>query len=116
MGNSGFSMGQRMVDEFLAKSDIDSCSSFEKMAENVREGVKYFLGVKVDVKIAKESLSFSLILPENPLTDFVEIPENLTGIIYSNIIAGALRGALEIVKRLSCPIGNKLDVLLGVLD
>lgn len=92
-------MGQRMVDEFLAKADIDSCSSFEKMADNVKEGLKYFLGVKVEAKIAKESLSFLLVLHENPLTDFVEIPENLNGIIYSNIIAGALRGALEIVRQ-----------------
>ena len=41
---------------------------------------------------------FSLILDQNPLVDFVELPENHPNLLYSNIICGVVRGALEMVK------------------
>ena len=40
---------------------------------------------------------FSLILDQNPLVDFVELPENHPNLLYSNIICGVVRGALEMV-------------------
>ena len=40
---------------------------------------------------------FSLILENNPLTDFVELPDGHSNLNYSNILCGALRGALEMV-------------------
>lgn len=41
---------------------------------------------------------FSLILESNPLVDFVELPDNHTSLVYSNLLCGVLRGALEMVK------------------
>ena len=41
---------------------------------------------------------FSLILDQNPLTDFVELPEEHPNLLYSNLICGVIRGALEMVK------------------
>ena len=41
---------------------------------------------------------FSLIMDQNPLTDFVELPENHPNLLYSNVICGVIRGALEMVK------------------
>ena len=35
---------------------------------------------------------------DNPLTDFVELPENLVNLDYSNIICGIIRGALATVN------------------
>lgn len=43
---------------------------------------------------------FSLILDQNPLTDFVELPEDHPNLLYSNVICGVIRGALEMVKGL----------------
>lgn len=40
---------------------------------------------------------FSLILDNNPLTEFVEIPDERRTLLYSNVLCGALRGALEMV-------------------
>ena len=40
------------------------------------------------------------ILEDNPLTDFVELPEQLQGLRYSNVLCGVIRGALEMVRRL----------------
>ena len=41
---------------------------------------------------------FSLILDQNPLTDFVELPEDHPNLLYSNILCGVIRGALEMVS------------------
>jgi len=41
---------------------------------------------------------FSLLLESNPLAEFVELPDNCLGIKYSNIYAGAIRGACEMVQ------------------
>jgi hypothetical protein len=40
---------------------------------------------------------FSLILEENPLADFIELPESASNLYYSNILCGVLRGGLEMV-------------------
>lgn len=46
------------------------------------------------------SPTFNLILDENPLADFVELPEEALqgGLWFSNILCGVLRGALEMVN------------------
>lgn len=46
---------------------------------------------------------FSLILENNPLVDFVELPDNHSTLIYSNLLCGVLRGALEMVSSASPP-------------
>lgn len=40
---------------------------------------------------------FSVLLNDNPLADFVEIPADYRDLLFSNIIAGAVRGTLETV-------------------
>ena len=52
------------------------------------------------------------ILEDNPLTDFVELPEGLAGLKYCNVLAGVIRGALEMVRgRERPPLGPCLLVL-----
>ena len=43
--------------------------------------------------------SFSLVFDENPLADFVELPEDgpYEKVWYSNVLCGVIRGALEMV-------------------
>jgi hypothetical protein len=43
--------------------------------------------------------SFTLTLDENPLAEFVELPEDALegGLLFSNVLCGVLRGALEMV-------------------
>lgn len=43
--------------------------------------------------------SFTLTLDENPLAEFVELPDEALegGLLYSNVLCGVLRGALEMV-------------------
>lgn len=57
-----------------------------------------FLGVVPTVaNWSAKGDEFSLILDQNPLVDFVELPESHQGLFYSNIICGVIRGALEMV-------------------
>ena len=55
---------------------------------------------------SSDSKQFSLIFEENPLADFVELPDNGKAqdeLWYSNILCGVLRGALEMVGPTMAP-------------
>ena len=42
-------------------------------------------------------------LEENPLAEFVEVPEECAGLAYCNLLCGAVRGGLEQVSwRVAC--------------
>lgn len=57
-----------------------------------------FLGVTASVtNWDAEGNSFSLVLEDNPLVDFVDLPDTCQGLHYCNILSGAIRGALEMV-------------------
>jgi hypothetical protein len=65
----------------------------------LQNGFKMFLGVTpVITNWSAASDEFSLILDNNPLSDFAELPDGLEGLLYSNILCGVLRGALEMVS------------------
>jgi len=49
-----------------------------------------------------DNKQFSLIFEENPLADFVELPDDgkaQSELWYSNMLCGVLRGSLEMVSR-----------------
>eukprot|EP00298_Acanthocystis_sp_HF-20_P005005 c15296_g1_i1.p1 GENE.c15296_g1_i1~~c15296_g1_i1.p1 ORF type:complete len:189 (+),score=80.55 c15296_g1_i1:50-616(+) len=97
----GFNMGQRMVDEFLAKSGISQkCSDFKESCEVLAKvGFKMFLGVSADIGgWNNENTECSLTIAENPLIEFVELSYELKGLWYSNLLCGIIRGALEMLN------------------
>ena len=58
------------------------------------------------------SHEFSLQLQENPITEFVELPEQYGSLAYNNMLCGVLRGALEMVQmRVECSLTK--DALWG---
>jgi len=61
-----------------------------------------FLGVSGDVtnfvEAGKDWSAYSIVLQENPLIDYVDLPKSLQGLYFSNIICGMIRGALEAVR------------------
>lgn len=59
-----------------------------------------FLGFAANVaNFDAKAQSFVLVLEENPLLEFVELPPHLKEkLLYNNIICGVLRGALEMVR------------------
>ncbi|RDD38393.1 Trafficking protein particle complex subunit 3 [Trichoplax sp. H2] len=96
----GYSMGVRMIEDFLARNNIGRCHDFRDTADIIaKNGFKTFLGITPNVtNWSTDGKEFSLILDNNPLTEFVELPENHTSLSFSNILCGALRGALEMVQ------------------
>ncbi|KAK7517101.1 BET3 family protein [Phyllosticta citriasiana] len=119
----GYNIGLRLVEDFLAKSNTTSCSNFREVAEMISKStlidsartvgafVPANVGCKVGFKIflnitptvsnwTSDNKQFSLMLDENPLADFVELPDDGRAqdeLWYSNILCGVLRGALEMV-------------------
>lgn len=65
-------------------------------------GFKIFLNITPTVtNWTVDNKQFSLVFEENPLADFVELPDDGRAqdeLWYSNILCGILRGALEMVR------------------
>lgn len=72
------------------------------MADNLQVGFKIFLNVTPTVtNWTSDNTQFSLIFEENPLADFVELPDDGRAqdeLWFSNILCGVLRGSLEMVS------------------
>lgn len=98
----GYNIGLRLIEDFLAKSNTGTCSNFRETAEVVSKvGFKAFLNVvPVVTGWTQDGKGFGLVFEENPLADFVELPDDGRAqeeLWYSNILCGVLRGALEMV-------------------
>lgn len=139
----GYSIGVRCIDELLAKCEVNGieigpCTKLENTAEVVAKiGFRCFLGMTCDIANVTDK-SFSLFLYENPLSIFVELPDNEGGagskddefggastttkesagkpdwskFKYSNVYCGVIRGALEQVNlKVTCNFVR--DVLRG---
>lgn len=102
--NRGHNIGVRLIEEFLARGNVPDLAQRKRdpkeLAEIVaKKGFRMFLGVEAKVTSwANNNTECSFILDENPLLEFVELPDEYAGLQYANIICGALRGALEQVR------------------
>ena len=96
----GHNIGVRLIDEFLVKSGVATCSSFRDTAETIAKvAFRMFLGISADaVGWAPNDSEFSLVYTENPITTFVELPPQFADLHYSNMLCGVIRGALEMVQ------------------
>ena len=100
----GHAIGLRLIEDFLAKTNTGQCTSFRETAEMIAKvGFKVFMNVVPSVGgWDKEGRSFVLGFEENPLVDFVELPDDGRAqeeLWFSNVLCGVIRGALEMV----CP-------------
>ncbi|KAF6237568.1 hypothetical protein HO173_004458 [Letharia columbiana] len=99
----GYNIGMRLVEDFFAKSGTQRCANLRETAETISKvGFKIFLNITPTVtNWTADNKQFSLIFEENPLADFVELPDDGRAqdeLWYSNILCGILRGALEMVQ------------------
>lgn len=130
--NMGHSIGVRCVDEYLAKLSTAApvCKTFFDTAEVLaKSAFKMFLGITADVVIppsqqqdntssgddgnSPQPQVYSLYLQDNPLSIFVELPEQYTNkdtignntpmLEYNALYCGIIRGALEMLNmRVEC--------------
>ncbi|KAI5859124.1 NO signaling/Golgi transport ligand-binding domain-containing protein [Tricharina praecox] len=99
----GYNIGLRLIEDFLAKTNTGRCANFRETAETISKiGFKVFLNITPTVtNWTSDNKQFSLIFDENPLADFVELPDDgraQNELWYSNILCGVLRGSLEMVQ------------------
>ncbi|KAI8621652.1 trafficking protein particle complex subunit 3 [Chytriomyces sp. MP71] len=111
----GYNIGGRLIEDFIAKSGTTKCGSFAETADVIAKvGFRMFLGITPQVtNWSPDGKEFSLIIDENPLTEFVELPDDAVAELwYSNVLCGVLRGALEMVL-LQTEVAFVSDVLRG---
>lgn len=93
------------------------------MLTSSKVGFKIFLNITPTVtNWTADNKSFSLLFDENPLADFVELPDDGRAqdeLWFSNILCGVLRGALEMVASLDClfvmsPTSNSEQVQMSI--
>ena len=96
----GYNIGVRIIEDFLARANVGACQDFRETADVIaKTAFKMYLGITPVVgNWSPAGDEFSLLMENNPLTDFVELPEGHASLNYSNILCGALRGALEMVQ------------------
>ncbi|KAL1416210.1 hypothetical protein MTO96_006470 [Rhipicephalus appendiculatus] len=95
----GYNIGLRLIEDFLARTNVGRCYDFRDTAEKLQMAFKMYLGISPSItNWSAAGDEFSLILESNPLTEFVELPDSHVNLKYSNIIPGVIRGALEMVQ------------------
>lgn len=52
----------------------------------------------------------SILIEENPLTEFVELPDTYAGLHYCNVLCGVIRGALEMVRVAGQPLSRPIPL------
>jgi len=72
-----------------------------------QEGFKQFLGITPTVaNWSVDGRECSLIIEDNPLTAFTELPDKYRNLNYCNLLCGVLRGALQMVCSAKCRPGD----------
>ncbi|KAI8120243.1 Trafficking protein particle complex subunit 3 [Lucilia cuprina] len=95
----GYNMGMRLIEDFLARTSATRCLEMRETADRIQQAFRIYLNVQPTItNWSQASDEFSLQFETNPLTEFVELPPDLTNLRYSSIISGCIRGALEMVQ------------------
>ncbi|XP_022293481.1 trafficking protein particle complex subunit 3-like [Crassostrea virginica] len=96
----GYNIGVRLIEDFLARSNVGRCNDFRETADVISKlAFKMYLGIQPVVSNwSAAGDEFSLLIENNPLTDFVELPPGHSQLNFSNIVCGVLKAALEMVQ------------------
>ena len=94
--NIGYEMGKRLLDDLIDdfQKKIDSSNS-KLMEILIKQLAQYYLGIISSLSQVSEK-EYHLVFKENPISFYVELPEELNNLCYSNIICGIFRGMLEV--------------------
>lgn len=96
----GHSIGIRCVEEVLAKQPANASApqTFPATADLCVTTLRMLFGVSTDVQQVSDTV-YKLQMSENPLMQFVEVPDSLKDSLeYSQLLAGLLRGLLEVLQ------------------
>ncbi|KAF0988272.1 hypothetical protein HZS_2679 [Henneguya salminicola] len=97
--NAGYNIGVRLIEDFLSKNPVTNCLDFQDTADIVsKNAFKSYLGIiptVTDWNLNKTE--FSIVFEMNPLAESVELLPSMEKLWYSNVMAGIIKGALEMV-------------------
>lgn len=95
----GYNMGVRLIEDFLSRTASTRCVDMRETADKIQQAFRMYLNVQPTISNwAASADEFSLIFDTNPLTEFVELPADMSALRYSGILCGCIRGALEMVQ------------------
>lgn len=95
----GYNMGVRLIEDFLSRTLSSRCLDMRETAEKIQLAFRMYLSIQPTLSNwAPTGDEFSLVFEQNPLTEFVELPSDLTNLKYSAVMCGCIRGALEMVQ------------------
>eukprot|EP01029_Cantina_marsupialis_P029326 TRINITY_DN780113_c0_g1_i1.p1 TRINITY_DN780113_c0_g1~~TRINITY_DN780113_c0_g1_i1.p1 ORF type:complete len:189 (-),score=45.45 TRINITY_DN780113_c0_g1_i1:75-641(-) len=97
----GHNIGVRIIDEFLAKNPLcDSCKDFKESIEVLTKvGFRMFLGISgQSTNWNVDCTSCTIVVKDNPLDEFVELPKEYDDLWFSNLLCGVIKGALEMIN------------------
>lgn len=95
----GYNMGIRLIEDFLAKTNSGRCLDLKDTAEKLQSGFRMYLGIQPSItNWSSAGDEFSLVFDTNPLTELVELPEDMKNLKYCASICGVIKGALEMVQ------------------
>ncbi|KAG0710449.1 Trafficking protein particle complex subunit 3 [Chionoecetes opilio] len=95
----GYNIGMRLIEDFLARANPGRCYDLRDTADKIQQAFKLYLGVSPSIGSWNPGGDeFSIVLETNPMAEFVELPDHCLGLRYSNILAGIIRGACEMVQ------------------
>lgn len=95
----GYNMGVRLIEDFLSRTNSGRCFDLRDTSDKIQQAFKMYLNVQPTISNwAAATDEFSLIFDVNPLTEFVELPADLSNLRYCGILCGCIRGALEMVQ------------------
>lgn len=95
----GYNMGMRLIEDFLARTSVPRCLEMRETADRIQQAFRMYLNVQPTISNWSPAADeFSLLFDSNPLTEFVELPADLSNLRYSAILSGCIRGALEMVQ------------------
>ena len=92
----GYDIGKRLVDDLIDDFQrVDQSDQNKLMEKLICQLAQHYLGIIGNYNQVGEN-EFHLKFNQNPISLYVELPESLEGLCYSNIICGIMRGMLEI--------------------
>ncbi|CAG0907634.1 unnamed protein product [Cyprideis torosa] len=92
----GYNIGVRIIEDFLARTGAGRCNDFKETADRLQSAFKMYMNASPSVTSwSPGGDEFSLVLENNPLTEFVELPEEYGSLKYCNLLCGVIRGACE---------------------
>jgi len=115
LDQAGHGIGVRCMDELLAllvqqQQHNADFANFQDTAELISAGLRLFWGVSADVTVTDGS--YTLVLTDNPLTSFVELPTEYKDLEYSQLFCGMVRGMLETIQY-DCAVQMVHNTLAG---